>query len=339
MAKPLEHRIEEVTAQGHGLSSLLGRLRRWIEVRLLGGNEVDEDWRNLLRNSAIFLLGSMFPLLPQIAAATGGGRTTMLVLNSADDLDYLKLFKRTRYGDEFPILIRPEDVEDSKKRFEVFREKIYKCQDPGRIYINPEDFVYDYIPQLLNFITGKDEIVCNVAENLVNDCYTPIDAAQRVIDFVHCNFLSVLDGENFYTQSSLETLVKKTGNCEDLVILTASLMDAVKYQMREWGRRFDIEAGLIYLLSNKKSSNSHIAIGLCSPELSDFFRGRDSFIVEVDGQKKEFFYAETVGTTDLQNPAFWWEIGILSDDFKTGNYCAYVVKGHDICRAEVNYRN
>ncbi len=130
------------------------------------------------------------------------------------------------------------------------------------------------------FVTSNEKVVIDFANGLKSLAdsrrYNTITTANFILRFVQVNVEYTLDNESQgcieYWKFPVETLVDKNGDCEDSVILFASIMDALGYDV----------VLLFYRLEDKNSG--HLAAGI-------YLDGDHGEYVEDNGKK--YYYCET----------------------------------------------
>jgi hypothetical protein len=130
------------------------------------------------------------------------------------------------------------------------------------------------------FVTSKEKVIIDFANELKSLAdskrFNKVSTTNFILRFVQVNVDYSLDNESQgcveYWKFPVETLVDKTGDCEDSAILFASIMDALGYDV----------VLLFYKLEEKNSG--HLATGI-------YLDGEHGEYVEDDGNK--YYYCET----------------------------------------------
>ncbi len=154
--------------------------------------------------------------------------------------------------------------------------------------------------ELTSFVTYDDAKIKKVAETITQQCTTPEGAAEVIMEFVHQHVYDSLVEDAYgrdYVKYPIETIVERSGDCEDLVILGAALMKAR-----------NIDVALLEFPDTTGQGFGHLALGVCGNFNGGFY--------EMDGKK--YYYAEATGTEWPFSPATW-KIGQLPEegDFST----------------------
>ena len=133
------------------------------------------------------------------------------------------------------------------------------------------------------FITSNDRYVSQLTQIILRDINPPDERAHAVLTFVHGNFPYGYDpmspeGNMFnYVKTPLETVVESNGDCEDLSLLTATLMKIA-----------GLDVVLLYF-ENKELHLAHIAVGI-----SGNFDG-----VNYEFNGRNYFYVESTNSYDI----------------------------------------
>ncbi|HLC66255.1 MAG TPA: transglutaminase domain-containing protein [Candidatus Nanoarchaeia archaeon] len=148
---------------------------------------------------------------------------------------------------------------------------------------------WDYTGQnYTEFVTPVDPAVRGLARFLTVRSQNTEDAAQRILDYVHGSCVYQKDPEGSeYVKYPLETLIERNGDCEDLAILSASLMHSV-----------GIPVALILY-------PDHMSLGV-----SGNFFGASWYT-----EGRQYFHAEAVGTEWIHRPGTW-RIGEMPEERK-----------------------
>ncbi len=146
----------------------------------------------------------------------------------------------------------------------------------------------DSTAEMLVYFTTTDQVVMDVASKLRNIAtikdYSDIQTANMVLSFVQDIRYSqdnASEGSDEYWRFPVETLYDETGDCEDLSILYASIMEAMGY-----------DAILLIL-------PGHAAVGLsCDGVYGAYY----------DWDGKRYYYCETTGQ--------YWEVGDIPSAYE-----------------------
>lgn len=164
-----------------------------------------------------------------------------------------------------------------KRLYDYYRyERIHLCDDYNRYVFS------DYDRKCINNIVDAFRNAGKTA------CYTDSDNVYNAVSFVQSlRYVSDKEsrGEEDYVRYPVETLIDKEGDCEDMVVLLATILDEMGY-------------GIVFL-----QFPGHMALGICC---NDDFEG-----VYYRYNGKRYFYLETTAKN--------WKIGVVPDEFRDRN--------------------
>ena len=161
------------------------------------------------------------------------------------------------------------------------------------------------VKDFVKYVTYKHPQIIAIAEKITERCTTPEEKANKILEFVHQYVYDKRsEGKTNYVRFPLETIVEGNGDCEDLAILGAALMKAIK-----------LDVALIYFPKQEGEEAGHMALGV----VGDFKGSR----LELNGRK--YFCAETTGT-DWQNKPSTQKIGEIHKSYIGRKAFVYVVE-------------
>jgi hypothetical protein len=131
-------------------------------------------------------------------------------------------------------------------------------------------------------------IAAELSEKASNQRYDPEETVNFAASFVqNLTYKEDINGE--YPNYPVETLVKKEGDCEDTAILTAALLQAMRYN-----------AVLIRFTSPIEGEAGHMAVGVAVTGVSG------GYSYTYDGEK--YYYLETTSTS--------WTVGEIPSEYE-----------------------
>ncbi len=151
---------------------------------------------------------------------------------------------------------------------------------------------------VISYTHSDDKIIEEVLKKIKIPSDDLEKDAQKILDFVHRGFVYLKERDS-YPKSPLETIVEGGGDCEDLALLTASLMK---------------KAGMdiVYVAIPGKNSNppvrSHLIIGVHG--------NFDGKFIERDGKK--YYLTESTGTSSIlsEKKIGKWKVGQIYESFE-----------------------
>ncbi len=149
----------------------------------------------------------------------------------------------------------------------------------------------------LKFLTPLNPLIIEIAEKLTEGCKTKEDEARVLFEFAQKHFYDKrIEKEKDYVKYPLQLIVEKNGDCEDLVILAASLI-ATR----------GINTAMLLFPPLEGEDSGHMALAI-----EGNFEG-----VCYTLQGKKYFYAETT------HPS--WKIGRKPDKYKGVKAKAFLI--------------
>jgi len=206
------------------------------------------------------------------------------------------------------------DYLDDKQKISVrpkIHSKTYDLHIPSseyRLYKDLDHSIDDDI-DMVSFVTHTDKDIQDISKKITAHLSTNEQKAQQILDYVHTNVYDTnraSRNDNHY-KFPLETIVEKSGVCRDFATLDAAMTKSLGLDV------ILIDFPDVKIDGGKRIS--HLGVGIAGNFTGDYFT--------VDGKK--YFYAETTGTKNFQNPSNW-KIGQLPSTLDNKLVNIYVVK-------------
>jgi len=160
------------------------------------------------------------------------------------------------------------------------------------------------LDDLVNFVTYNNKGIRKKAKRMTEEVNSPEEKAQLLHDFVLSHIYDAsIEKDKDYVKYPIETMVERSGDCEDFAILGAALMKSI-----------DLDVALILFPPPKGKNEGHMGIGVNGNFSGHYFN--------IDGKK--YFYAEPTGTDWLNNKATW-KIGEMPDKYVSRKANIYIV--------------
>ncbi|MBS3136955.1 hypothetical protein J4232_00855 [Candidatus Woesearchaeota archaeon] len=161
---------------------------------------------------------------------------------------------------------------------------------------------------ITHYVTYDDATIKHIATSISNGCKTNECTVNTIMKFVHQQLYDQTATEEEdnkdYIKYPIETLVERSGDCEDLAILAAALMKAK-----------GIDVALLNFYSPPGEKSGHMAVGVVGKFNGTYF--------PFDGRK--YYYTEATGTNWLDNQAKW-KVGTFPDSDKYKTAHVYVIE-------------
>ncbi len=240
--------------------------------------------------------------------------------NNKNTVDYEKI----NYGSDATLWIDityPEEKADSEDFYDLsyiwdYKNKEYNLEieiseDKYNEYLEsnvdriPQRSYYNHKENMRKFVTTNEPVIKEISQDLKSlsneNSFGAIEEADFVLKFVQKNIAYSHDNESKnsieYWRFPVETLVEKTGDCEDTSVLYASILDNLGYDV----------ALLFYSWEENDQSYGHLSVGVnLDGEYGDY----------VLYNNKKYYYCET--TNDQLN------VGEMPDE------PVYIKEGADI---------
>jgi len=151
---------------------------------------------------------------------------------------------------------------------------------------------------VIRYTQPEDRVVKDVLKQLKIPGKSLEEDAQKILNFTQKGFVYIEEKDS-YPKSPLETIVEGGGDCEDLMLLTASLMK---------GAGMDIVYIALPGKINVPNMRSHLFLGV-----NGNFKGK--FLERDD---KKYYFAESTGSSSLlsENKIGRWKIGEIYPSFE-----------------------